>query len=65
MDNKIDMQDVMESLTNQVKDYAVRLSHAEALNTKKDKYIKELEMENKQLHEGGGKPKENKKETNA
>jgi len=63
MDNKIDMKDVMESLTNQVKDYAVRLSHAEAMNAKKDKCIKELELENKQLREGGGKPKE--KETNA
>jgi len=51
MDNKIDMQDVMESLTNQVKDYAVRLSHAEALNMKKDQYINELELENKQLHD--------------
>ena len=51
MDNKIDMQDVMESLTNQVKDYAVRLSQAEALNMKKDQYINELELENKQLHD--------------
>lgn len=51
MDNKINGDDIIGSLTNQIKDYSIKLAHADALLAKREKQIKELEMENKQLHE--------------
>lgn len=57
-EQKIDVNDVIKSLTGQIEDYSVRLAHGDAaLKLKdrqledKDKRIKELELENKQLHE--------------
>lgn len=58
-EEQIKIGDVIKSLTEQVEDYAVRLAHKDAdlklkvrqLDSVK-KRIKELEMENRQLHEG-------------
>jgi len=54
-----------ESLKRQIGNMGVTIADREAIIANQQQKIKELEMENKQLHEGGGKPKENKKETNA
>jgi len=54
-----------ESLKRQIGNMGVTIADREAIIASQQQKIKELEMENKQLHEGGGKPKENKKETNA
>lgn len=58
-EEKIEVNDVIKSLTGQVADYVIRLAHNDAALKLKDrqldsrnKRIKELEMENKQLHEG-------------
>jgi len=40
MDNKIEKQDVLDTLSNQMNNYSVKLAHSNALTKKRENYMK-------------------------